>query len=295
MKLCVRCDRRSAATSPSCDYCGYAPRKVDGFPSFISEAASDHDGFEPEYFPQLAAHEEQYFWFRARARLVVDAIRRHFPAAQSVLEIGCGTGSVLAAIRRRLPGVAVWGSDIFVEGLKVAATRVPEARLLQFDARRVPFVEEFDVICALDVLEHVLEDDLALSQAWQAIRPGGGIILTVPQHRTLWSAADDYARHKRRYSRPQLLAKVRQARFQVRFVSSFVSLLLPALWLRRVIGARAGRTFEPMAEFRIPRWLNTGLEGVMELERRLIQRGVSFPAGGSLLVVACREAGRRGG
>jgi len=287
MKLCVRCDQVSATTSPSCDYCGDSPREVDGFPSFIPEA-SDHDGFEPEYFPQLAEVEDQYFWFRVRARIVLDAIQRFFPAARSVLEVGCGTGSVLAAIRRRLPEVALSGSDVFVEGLKVAAPRVPDARLLQFDARRVPFVEEFDVICALDVLEHVVEDDLVLSQAWQAIRPGGGIVLTVPQHRVLWSAADVYSRHKRQYSRPQLVAKVRQAGFEVRFVSSFMSLLLPALWLRRLTAARSPRPFDPMAEFRIPGWVNTGLEGIMELERRLIRRGASFPAGASLLVVGSK-------
>ena len=292
MKLCIRCDRLSSAASLSCDYCGYAPREVDGFPSFIPEAG-DHDGFEPEYFAQLASVEDQYFWFRVRGRLVVDAIRRFFPAARSVLEVGCGTGIILAAIRRRLPEVALCGGDAFVEGLKVAATRVPDARLLQFDARRVPFVEEFDVMCALDVLEHVLEDDLLLSQAWRVIRPGGGIVLTVPQHRWLWSAADNYSRHKRRYSRPELMAKLAQAGFHVRFASSFMSLLLPVLWLRRLIAARSDRSFEPMAEFRLPGWLNTGLEGVMELERRLIRRGVSFPAGSSLLVVAGRDVERR--
>jgi SAM-dependent methyltransferase len=59
------------------------------------------------------------------------------------------------------------------------------AVLFQMDARKIPFESEFDVIGAFDVLEHIEEDEKALAQIFHAVLPGGGLILTVPQHRFL--------------------------------------------------------------------------------------------------------------
>lgn len=292
MTVCLRCERAASAWSRACPHCGYSPPEVDGFPVFAPDVGAGA-GFEPHYFPQLARVEDSHFWFRSRSRLVVDAVRRYFPGARSVLEIGCGVGAVLAVLRRDLPGVEVWGSDLFVEALRFAARRVPDARLLQCDARRVPFADEFDVICALDVLEHVAEDELVLGQLRRAVRPGGGIVLTVPQHRALWSAADQYARHQRRYSKRELIGKVSRAGLEVVRVTSFVSTLLPAIWLRRLIAARSLERFDPMAEFRVPRWLNAALGALLALERQAIRLGATLPAGGSLLLVA-RRAGAGG-
>jgi SAM-dependent methyltransferase len=78
-----------------------------------------------------------------------------------------------------------------------AAERVPGVELFQMDARRFPFLEEFDLIGAFDMLEHVKEDEEVLSQMYQATRKGGGILLTVPHHPFLWSASDYLARHER--------------------------------------------------------------------------------------------------
>ena len=70
----------------------------------------------------------------------------------------------------------------------------------------------------------------------------------------------------------------------VEYISSFVSLLLPLIWLSRLRAKKA--VVDPMSEFKIPRWLNVGLEGVMLLERLLLRIGLRFPVGSSLLLVA---------
>jgi len=75
------------------------------------------------------------------------------------------------------------------------------------DVRRIPFREEFDVIGAFDVLEHVKEDEEVLLQMYQATRKRGGILVTVPHHPFLWSPVDDYARHVRRYKTLELKDK----------------------------------------------------------------------------------------
>ena len=105
---------------------------------------------------------------------------------------------------------------------------MPDAELLEVDARRLPFEAEFDVVGAFDVLEHIEEDERALIEMHAALRPGGGLVVTVPQHPALWSAVDEYSRHVRRYRRSELLTKLRDSGFEVIHWTSFVSLLLPA-------------------------------------------------------------------
>jgi SAM-dependent methyltransferase len=156
------------------------------------------------------------------------------------------------------------------------------------DAARIPFEKEFDAVCALDVLEHINDDGAVLSEIFKALRPGGVIVLTVPQHDFLWSPADDYARHKRRYSRSGLIQKVQAAGFETVFVTSFVFLLLPAMWLSRLMAARSRKAFDPLVEYRIPAWVSRLLEIPLALEQFAIGKRLSLPAGGSLLLVGRR-------
>ena len=158
------------------------------------------------------------------------------------------------------------------------------------DARAIPFVEEFDVIGAFDVLEHIEEDDMVLRQMHRAVRPGGGVLLTVPQHKFLWSRTDEYACHVRRYSAQDLVAKVAAAGFRVERMTSFVSLLLPLMMAARARQPATDEQFDPLAELRIGGIANALLEKIMGIERLAIRAGLGFPAGGSLLLVARKEA-----
>jgi SAM-dependent methyltransferase len=256
---------------------------------FAADPPGLNGGFKREYFAQLARFEEGHFWFRARNRLIQWALRKYFPEAGSFFEAGCGTGFVLKGLRQSLPRMRLAGSEIFAEGLAFARARLPGVDLYQMDARQIPFESEFDVIGAFDVLEHIAEDDAVLRQIFRATRPGGGLLLTVPQHRFLWSASDEHALHQRRYSRAGLRRKVEQAGFGIERITSFISLLLPLmLCSRRQRSSRRG--FRPWEEFEISRALNATLEGVLAVERAMIQTGISFPAGGSLLLIAKRPA-----
>src|SRR6185295_8396039 len=191
------------------------------------------EGFEAEYFLKLSNLEPASFWFRSRNRLLIWALQKYFPGAASFMEIGCGTGFVLSGISEAIPELALSGSEVFSAGLALAAERLPGVELFQMDVRHIPFRDEFDVIGAFDVLEHVKEDEEVLSQIYQATRKGGGILVTVPHHRFLWSQVDEHARHMRRYSSRELKDKVRRAGFDVVKLTSFVSTLLPLLVVSR--------------------------------------------------------------
>jgi SAM-dependent methyltransferase len=291
VKRCLACDEGFTSEDWFCPRCGVGPAHIDGLLAFAPELAEASDGYDAEHFARLFELEARHFWFRARNRLIQWAMATHFSQARSLLEVGCGTGYVLAGLRASFPELALSGGEIFTRGLGFAQRRMPGATLLQMDARAIPFEREFDVVGAFDVIEHIDEDDAVLAQMQRAVKPGGGLLLTVPQHAWLWSSTDDDAHHKRRYGSRELVSKVERAGFRVVKITSFVSLLLPAMALARLAPrARQARTsqHDPYAELRMGQPANALFETTMTLERALIRAGLSLPTGGSLLLVAVR-------
>ncbi len=262
MKRCLACEGRFDSDDWTCPSCGHRPALRNEVFHFAEDPTSQA-GFKPEYFARLAANAESFF------------------------EIGCGTGYVLAGIREDFPRMRLVGSDIFTDGLVFAKARLPEVELYQMDARSIPFEGEFDVVGAFDVLEHLVEDNKALAQMFNATRPGGGLLVTVPQQRYLWSASDEHAMHQLRYSYAELRRKVETAGFQIERITSFNSLLFPLMvWSR--MQQKRDQDFQPWRELEISSTLNKILESILKLERSLIEKGVSFPVGGSLLLIGRR-------
>lgn len=288
MKFCLACNKAHNEPGWVCPACGMVPVVRDGFPAFAPELASQNDGFNPEFFRLMVEVEPAHFWFVGRNRILMDVMPKYFRNPGKVLEIGCGTGYVLSGLRAVFPQVQLSGSDIYTEGLAFTAQRVQDAFLFQMDARHIPFREEFDLIGAFDVLEHIEKDEVVLAQMYQACKPGGGIVLTVPQHRWLWSRVDDFAHHKRRYTRAELIEKAVRAGFRIEYATSFVSLLLPLMLASRGMkksGANMDEQMEAVG-LKVGRLTNAVLGAVMQIERSLIGLGLSFPLGGSLLLVA---------
>jgi SAM-dependent methyltransferase len=247
--------------------------------------ASHSDGFPEEAFQHLAALEERHGWFRARNKLIVWALQRYFPDATRLLEVGCGTGVVLEAIEHRFPTLALVGADLSGEALRIAANRVT-ADLVQLDVRELSYESEFDVVCAFDVLEHVDADSEALTRLARAVRPGGGLLVLVPQYNWLWSAADEYGGHRRRYTKGEIEDKISRTGFARIRSTAWVCTLLPAVALSRFRDRRAGDRFDPQRELRISNRANRALELILDAERIAIQRGLTLPFGSSRLVVA---------
>ena len=256
---------------------------------FSPELAFENSGFSGNYFENLAKLEEGSFWFRSRNRLILWALHNYFPTARNFFELGCGTGYVITGVRNASPEMQVSASEIFLAGLPYVRQRLPDVPLYQMDARAMPFFEEFDVIGAFDVLEHIEEDHRVLEEMFKAIRPGGGILLTVPQHAWLWSEIDDFSFHKRRYGRRDLVQKIESAGFNIRRVMSFVSLLLPLMGLARLRYLLPAWRVDRNLEFKLGKGVNRLLEVVMALELSLIRAGANFRFGGSLFVVATKE------
>jgi SAM-dependent methyltransferase len=287
MRICQECNNVFDKADWHCPTCGHQPPVIDGFPALAANLASSGEGFQSKYFKVLAELEARHFWFRNRNLIILWALQKFFPQMQRYLEIGCGTGFVLSAVAAAYPTSALTGSEIFSAGLPFAAARVPHVELLQMDARSIPYMKHFDVVGAFDVLEHIREDDAVLHAIHCALRRGGGLVLTVPQHPWLWSRQDELACHERRYTHNELVEKLNRAGFEVRLSTSFVSLLLPIMWIARRL--RTDQTKEDtMSELRIGDTANRMLGSVMRLELAALRSGMRFPMGGSLLIVAER-------
>jgi SAM-dependent methyltransferase len=287
MIMCPKCGSQSSDLPSPCQICGFRPEQVDGFIAWSPELAEGNSGFNSQNFAGLAQAEAEHFWFRARNQLILWALGKYFPEVSSLLEVGCGTGFVLSGIARQFPEMRLVGSEIYTSGLAFAAQRVPGVELVQMDAKKLPYVEEFDVVAAFDVIEHIEEDELVLQNIYRAIKPGGGCLITVPQHMWLWSAIDEQACHQRRYHSGDLHAKIEAAGFQILRSTSFISLLLPVMALSRLLQKNVSDNEADATEgLKISFWLNSAFFRLLAVETGLIKTGLNFPMGGSRLVVA---------
>ncbi len=289
MKICPNCQQQFVAPDWTCTVCSHIPSRVHGYLTLAPDLAEGGAGFRPDIFEQLAALEAENFWFRARNRLIVWALKQNFKTIEKYLEIGCGTGYVLSGVAQAFPEARLVGSEVFSIGLPYAASRAKTAELIQMDARKIPYFEEFDVIGAFDVLEHIKEDEVVLAAMLRSLRPGGGVAITVPQHPWLWSTADESACHVRRYKVDEMRLKLLRAGFKIEFETSFVSLLLPAMLASRLIKQYPSDQDDLLPELSLPTWLNRTFEYVMNIEHYLIRKGLYFKFGGSRLLIASKE------
>lgn len=266
------------------------PESADGFPTFAPDlAARAYEGFSADEIAAMKRHQAESFYWISRNRTIAWLIERHFPGARRILDIGCGTGYVTRQIARTLPGAAIYASDAFVEGLRLASSDGPDAAfLMHLDATRLPFEGAFDLVCSFDVLEHIEEDEEVIARTHAALRPGGGVLHFVPQHPWLYGPADEKAKHVRRYARGELDAKLVRAGFDVAYSGSFLSLLFPLFAASR-LKSKLTRSYALEGEHDQPAWLRRGLLFVQEAELAAVRAGARFPFGVSRVVVAFKR------
>ena len=250
------------------------------------------EGYDPAFFKSLDEVEDRHFWFRARKR-VVGSIVRDLTARLSpgyhVLEVGCGNGGMLRLLQECSPGGSVVGMDLFAQGLRNARNRSTCA-LVQGDAGLPPFGEQFQIVGMFDVLEHIERDVAALRDVRRMLAPGGTIVITVPAHMSLWSYFDVAAHHARRYSTHELAAKLRDAGFEVEYLTQFMAAIYPLVWLGRRVKSLLGASKDAVArtqqELRITPGLNALLDRSLAGEERTVRQRRTMTLGTSILAVA---------
>jgi SAM-dependent methyltransferase len=231
-------------------------------------------------YPRLYELEDRHWWFRGR-RAVIRALleRAQAPARPRLLDAGCGTGRNLVELAPR--AASAHGVDSAPAAVAFCRRRGLDG-VSQSSLDHLPFEDgSFDLLLATDVVEHLDDDAGALRELRRVAAPGARLLLTVPAYRWLWSAHDDSHEHRRRYTRPELVARVRAAGWAPLVATYFNTLLLGPIALARRLPGNGRSDYD-----RSPAWLNTALERPLRLEAELIRRGVQLPAGVSIGVVA---------
>jgi SAM-dependent methyltransferase len=157
----------------------------------------------------LEKNRSYYDMLWSGARLVEPQRFNTWPLVQSLLPQAAWRLEVAPGLRPRLP---IEGTQ-FVDISAPAAARLRSrgGQAVVGKVTRLPFADSsFDLVCALDIIEHVDDDDAALSEVSRTVKPGGAILMSVPLYAALWTSFDDFVGHKRRYEPPQLLSKLAQ-------------------------------------------------------------------------------------
>ncbi|MEO8378953.1 MAG: class I SAM-dependent methyltransferase [Acidobacteriota bacterium] len=241
---------------------------------------------------QYANLEEWHWWFRGRTRILETVLRRELPdgGSRRLLSIGCGPATGLAWL---LPFAGPDGSVVGLDIEPLHARNLPSG--VKFTIGGLPAAPlsdaSFDVVLALDVLEH-LDDDLAgLWSAARLVAPGGLLIVTVPALPSLWGGHDILSEHRRRYTRKTLQLLFAASSLPPGRISYFNTVLLPMVaavrWSRRALGLE-GRARSDFDKTR-PGVLNEALARIFGLESLFIN-WARLPVGVSLLAT-CRPAG----
>jgi|APFre7841882630_1041343.scaffolds.fasta_scaffold00450_6 SAM-dependent methyltransferase len=157
----------------------------------------------------LDANRRFYDMLWSGARLVEPEQFNTWPLVQYLLS-DCGRRlEVAPGLRPRLPIEGTQFVDISAPALNKLRDRGAQVVLSQI--RSLPFADgAFDLVCALDVIEHVDDDHLALWELSRVIKPGGILLISAPLHPSRWTAFDDFVGHKRRYEPPDLICKLAQ-------------------------------------------------------------------------------------
>lgn len=248
---------------------------------------------DPRWYEQVREIERNHWWFVGRRRILLAVLERLDIRAESILDVGCGAGTNLELLGERFSEANIHGIDIALESLRYCRQH-RSAPVSQADLMHLPFRDEcFDLVCALDALEHVPDDEAALRGLHRVCRSGGTLFATVPAFQFLWGNVDRVGHHFRRYTRRELTDVVERSGFAVRFARYFNTALFPA-----IVGIRlAARLFSPgkavdgrelRTDFDIVKSgpLNTALARVFGAEASLL--GWSPPFGVSLVCVAQR-------
>jgi SAM-dependent methyltransferase len=170
----------------------------------------------PDQVTPQQLEEDSHWWFASRTRALIGLLDREVAhSGRRILDVGCGAGNMIHHLSRYGTVVGIDNNSI---PLRIARQRGYDARLAQ--AEEMPFEDKsFDLVTALDVIEHCDEDVQILRECYRVCADDGLIAITVPAFQWLWTNNDVINDHKRRYSSSDLRAKVTEAGFRVRRIT----------------------------------------------------------------------------
>jgi SAM-dependent methyltransferase len=244
---------------------------------------------DPAAYEVVHDLEESHWFFVARRRVLSRLLDQVLDGTDNptILDVGCGTGATTGFLERY---GEVTGVDISPLAVKHGREQ-GRTRLCLADGGQLPFVEgSFDLVTALDLLEHLENESMGLREMWRVLKGGGRLLAVVPAFPLLWSDFDEFSGHYRRYTSGQLRETIELAGFDITRLSYFNTLLFPFVWGVRRFKNFAGRWRAFRLDLEMPTpLLNSFLIKVFSLEGKLMARR-DLPFGVSLACLARKNS-----
>jgi SAM-dependent methyltransferase len=243
-------------------------------------------------FDNIAASEENFWWFRGMRRILFPLLDRALArrAPGRALEAGCGIGFFAREFQKRYRWPIV-PLDLGREGLRYARGLGLE-RLVQADLRRLPFPgASFDLLLSLDVIVHFPrgQEEIPMREMARVLRPGGLLAVRVSALEALRSRHSAFTFERQRFTRGRLLRLAEECGIRPLRATYANSLLLPVALFKF-------RVWEPLfspspssGTGPVAPWLNWLLSIPLRAEAGLIRRGVDLPLGQSLVLIGERR------
>ncbi len=235
---------------------------------------------ESREYQKMHDLEKTNWWYTSRRKLISLFLRKYVPKWNRILDVGCGTGANGLEFSKNYDYT---GIDSNPEAIKFSKNTLKNVCLM--NAENLKFKRNsFSAVLYLDVLEHLKNERIALKSIRNILKEDGTLIITVPAFMFLWSDHDKFLHHYRRYSQKELESLLSASGFKVlrkTYWNSF--LFLPVLILRK-IKSIFGSSSSDLEE--VHPLVNSLLTGILNLEAFLISKGINFPFGISIVLIA---------
>jgi SAM-dependent methyltransferase len=236
----------------------------------------------PEEYFNLERVEKSHWYYHGKREIVRFWIQKYqkIDVNTKLLDCGAGSGAFAAEMSEK---VQVTAMDDHLESLEILRRRLPADSIVEGGCGKIPFASDvFEVVTALDVLEHIADDKQAASELVRVLKPHGVFVITVPAMMCLWSDWDVSLHHYRRYDKKSLINIFKGLLITVEHCAYINVAAMPLVWVARkarLLGLSSGIR----AEDRVP---PTALNTLLRLAFvRLAQTRLQFPFGVGLLLV----------
>ena len=246
---------------------------------------------EKDLYKQHYEAEKRGWWAVGRRNMIINFIHslKGVPQTPDILDFGCGTGGMLDDLKKF---ASVYGCDTEDIAIELCKQRGLE-NITKLDGKTIPYENErFDVITAMDVLEHVEDDVFVMNELNRILKKGGYLMITVPAFMTLWTTRDERLHHFRRYKKKELVTRLKSADFEVvkcSYMHFFYFLPLLFVYKLKYFIKRKENVSDVKTDFSVvPKPINSTLIAALNTETFFL-KFINFPFGVSLFCIARKK------
>lgn len=233
--------------------------------------------------------EDSHWWFVGRRAILESFLQKISNELRTanhelrILDVGCGTGANLEMLKKFGAAEGVDVSDDALEFCRKKGLKVHKGL-----AEELPFEDErFEVVTALDVVEHLDDDIAGLKEMYRVLKTGGKTLIFVPAFMWLWGVQDDISNHRIRYTKKQIVERLQKAGFTVERATyanfTFFAPILGGRTIMKITGLK------PESENNVNISALNGVFGKIFSSEKYILNKFDFPFGVSIVIQASKK------